>query len=35
VADTPAAATRDVDIVISSLTGPEAVRTVYLGTEGR
>ena len=34
VADTPAAAVRDVDIVISSLTGPEAVRTVYLGAEG-
>ena len=34
VADTPAAAARDVDIVISSLTGPEAVLAAYLGPDG-
>lgn len=34
VADTPAAAARDADIVISSLTGPEAVRSAYLGPDG-
>jgi 3-hydroxyisobutyrate dehydrogenase-like beta-hydroxyacid dehydrogenase len=34
VADTPAAAARDADIVISSLTGPEAVRAAYLGRVG-
>lgn len=34
VAETPAAAVRDADIVISSLTGPDAVRAAYLGPEG-
>ena len=34
VADTPAAAARSADIVISSLTGPEAVLAAYLGSEG-
>jgi hypothetical protein len=34
VADTPAAAVRGVDVVISSLTGPEAVRATYLGPDG-
>jgi len=34
VADTPAAATRDADIVVSSLTGPEAVLAAYLGRDG-
>jgi 3-hydroxyisobutyrate dehydrogenase/2-hydroxy-3-oxopropionate reductase len=34
VADTPAAAARDADIVISSLTGPAAVRVAYLGPDG-
>jgi 3-hydroxyisobutyrate dehydrogenase-like beta-hydroxyacid dehydrogenase len=34
VADTPAAAARDADIVISSLTGPEAVLAAYLGRDG-
>jgi len=34
VADTPAAAVRDGDVVISSLTGPEAVRATYLGPDG-
>jgi 3-hydroxyisobutyrate dehydrogenase/2-hydroxy-3-oxopropionate reductase len=34
VAETPAAAARDADIVISSLTGPEAVLAAYLGNEG-
>jgi 3-hydroxyisobutyrate dehydrogenase-like beta-hydroxyacid dehydrogenase len=34
VADTPAAAVRDADVVISSLTGPEAVRSTYLGPDG-
>ena len=34
VVDTPAAATRDADIVISSLTGPEAVLAAYLGPDG-
>jgi 3-hydroxyisobutyrate dehydrogenase-like beta-hydroxyacid dehydrogenase len=34
VADTPAAAVRDADVVISSLTGPEAVRSTYLGSDG-
>jgi 3-hydroxyisobutyrate dehydrogenase-like beta-hydroxyacid dehydrogenase len=34
VADTAAAAVRDADVVISSLTGPEAVRSTYLGTDG-
>jgi 3-hydroxyisobutyrate dehydrogenase/2-hydroxy-3-oxopropionate reductase len=34
VAATPAAAARDADIVISSLTGPEAVMAAYLGPDG-
>jgi 3-hydroxyisobutyrate dehydrogenase-like beta-hydroxyacid dehydrogenase len=34
VHDTPAAAVRGVDLVISSLTGPEAVRSAYLGPDG-
>ena len=34
VADTPAAATRDADIIVSSLTGPEAVLASYLGPDG-
>jgi len=34
VADTPSDAVRDADIVISSLTGPEAIRAAYLGREG-
>lgn len=34
VATTPAAAARAADIVISSLTGPEAVLAAYLGREG-
>lgn len=34
VADSPAAAVRDVELVLSSLTGPDAVRDVYLGPEG-
>ena len=34
VADSPALATRDADIVISSLTGPDAVRAAYLGPSG-
>ncbi len=34
VADTPAAAVRDAELVLSSLTGPDAVRAVYLGPEG-
>jgi 3-hydroxyisobutyrate dehydrogenase/2-hydroxy-3-oxopropionate reductase len=34
VADTPAAAVRSVDVVISSLTGPEAVRSTYHGPDG-
>jgi 3-hydroxyisobutyrate dehydrogenase-like beta-hydroxyacid dehydrogenase len=34
VADTPAAAARDADIVVSSLTGPAAVRAAYLGPDG-
>ena len=34
VADTPAAAARDADIVVSSLTGPEAVLAAYLGRDG-
>jgi 3-hydroxyisobutyrate dehydrogenase-like beta-hydroxyacid dehydrogenase len=34
VADTPAAAARGADIVISNLTGPEAVRSTYLGPDG-
>ena len=34
VADTPAAAVRGVDLVLSSLTGPDAVRDVYRGPDG-
>ena len=34
VADTPAAAARGVELVLSSLTGPDAVRDVYLGPDG-
>ena len=34
VADTPAAAVRDADFVVSSLTGPAAVRAAYLGPNG-
>src|SRR5450631_902613 len=34
VADTPAAAARAADIVVSSLTGPEAVLAAYLGPDG-
>jgi 3-hydroxyisobutyrate dehydrogenase-like beta-hydroxyacid dehydrogenase len=34
VAGTPAAAVRDADAVISSLTGPDAVRSTYLGPDG-
>jgi 3-hydroxyisobutyrate dehydrogenase-like beta-hydroxyacid dehydrogenase len=34
VADTPAGATRAADIVVSSLTGPAAVLTAYLGPGG-
>jgi 3-hydroxyisobutyrate dehydrogenase-like beta-hydroxyacid dehydrogenase len=34
VADTPASAVGAADIVISSLTGAEALRTVYLGPDG-
>ena len=34
VEDTPAAAARDAEIVISSLTGPEAVLAAYLGPNG-
>jgi 3-hydroxyisobutyrate dehydrogenase/2-hydroxy-3-oxopropionate reductase len=34
VVDSPALATREADIVISSLTGPDAVRAAYLGPAG-
>jgi 3-hydroxyisobutyrate dehydrogenase len=34
VADTPASASRDADVVISSLTGPDALRATYLGEDG-
>jgi 3-hydroxyisobutyrate dehydrogenase-like beta-hydroxyacid dehydrogenase len=34
VAESPAAAAHDADIVVSSLTGPEAVRAAYLGRRG-
>ena len=34
VAETPAAAARDADVVISSLTGAEALRAAYLGDDG-
>jgi 3-hydroxyisobutyrate dehydrogenase-like beta-hydroxyacid dehydrogenase len=34
VADSPADATRNADVVISMVTGPEAVRDVYFGENG-
>jgi 3-hydroxyisobutyrate dehydrogenase/2-hydroxy-3-oxopropionate reductase len=34
VADTPAHAVRAAEVVISSLTGPDAVRSTYLGPDG-
>jgi 3-hydroxyisobutyrate dehydrogenase-like beta-hydroxyacid dehydrogenase len=34
IVDTPAAAARDADIVVSSLTGPDAVTAAYLGPDG-
>jgi len=34
VEDTPASAVRNADLVVSSLTGPEAVRATYLGPDG-
>jgi 3-hydroxyisobutyrate dehydrogenase-like beta-hydroxyacid dehydrogenase len=34
VVDTPAAAAWEADLIISSLTGPEAVRAAYLGPDG-
>jgi len=34
VAETPAAAARNADVIISSLTGPDAVRAAYLGPTG-
>jgi 3-hydroxyisobutyrate dehydrogenase-like beta-hydroxyacid dehydrogenase len=34
VADTPAAAVRNADFVVSSLTGPAAVRAAYVGANG-
>jgi 3-hydroxyisobutyrate dehydrogenase-like beta-hydroxyacid dehydrogenase len=34
VANTPAEASRDADVVISSLTGPDALRAAYLGAHG-
>ena len=34
VVDSPAAAARAADVVVSSLTGPEAVRSTYLGRAG-
>jgi 3-hydroxyisobutyrate dehydrogenase-like beta-hydroxyacid dehydrogenase len=34
VAETPAAAVRAADVVISNLTGPEAVQSTYLGPDG-
>jgi 3-hydroxyisobutyrate dehydrogenase-like beta-hydroxyacid dehydrogenase len=34
VADTPAGAVRDADVVISNLTGPHAVRSTYLEPDG-
>ena len=34
VADTPAAATRGADVVISMVTGPQAIRDVYFGPDG-
>jgi 3-hydroxyisobutyrate dehydrogenase-like beta-hydroxyacid dehydrogenase len=34
VADSPAAATREADVVVSMVTGPQAVRRVYFGPAG-
>jgi 3-hydroxyisobutyrate dehydrogenase-like beta-hydroxyacid dehydrogenase len=34
VVDTPVEAVRDADVVISSLTGPDAVHSTYLGRDG-
>jgi 3-hydroxyisobutyrate dehydrogenase-like beta-hydroxyacid dehydrogenase len=34
VADTPSSAVRDADLVVSSLTGPQAVLAAYLGPDG-
>jgi 3-hydroxyisobutyrate dehydrogenase-like beta-hydroxyacid dehydrogenase len=34
VVETPAAAARNADVIISSLTGPDAVRAAYLGPTG-
>jgi 3-hydroxyisobutyrate dehydrogenase-like beta-hydroxyacid dehydrogenase len=34
IADTPEAASRDAEVVISSLTGPDALRATYLGEHG-
>jgi 3-hydroxyisobutyrate dehydrogenase len=34
VADTPADAARDAELVVSCLTGPDAVRAAYLGAAG-
>ena len=34
VADSPRSAASDADVVISSLTGPEAIRAAYLGPDG-
>ena len=34
IADTPATASRDADVVISSLTGADALRAAYLGADG-
>jgi 3-hydroxyisobutyrate dehydrogenase/2-hydroxy-3-oxopropionate reductase len=34
VGETPAAAVRNADVIISSLTGPDAVRAAYLGPTG-
>ncbi len=34
VVDTPEAAVREAEVVISNLTGPDAVRSTYLGPEG-
>jgi aryl-alcohol dehydrogenase-like predicted oxidoreductase/3-hydroxyisobutyrate dehydrogenase-like beta-hydroxyacid dehydrogenase len=34
VADSPAEAVHDADVVISSLTGPEAIRAAYFGVDG-
>jgi 3-hydroxyisobutyrate dehydrogenase-like beta-hydroxyacid dehydrogenase len=34
VAETPRAAARDADLIISSLTGPEAVLAAYVGPDG-